>query len=179
MKLEQQDLQRLYGDRFFLMKDGQEMQQQESSQTKTEEAAQTPDKPADAVADASGKPTLVPITWKLKAESKVLFILSAEEMGNRTLTDLLKKIVDSLEISRDFAGFGILPAAPALPDFTGLPAAFGVVFNADLNPGTANPGDFEGNSVYFSHTLTELSDNRDHKMALWKFLQTVKAQLQS
>ena len=171
-----EDVKRLYGDRFYLMEPVPEIVPEKQQQ----EAIDTGSEVKESSAATSSAPEKSPgIEWKLKPGSKVIFMLHQNEWSNRELTDLLKKIVQSLEISTDLAGFGLLPSDTALgaEKFAEMPAQFGVVFDSKLNPQNDNPGKFDGKQIFFAHTLEELTGNNDYKRALWDFLKTVKAQL--
>ena len=172
-----EDVKRLYGDRFYLMDQTNLLPKNEISPTSQSQDHQRNESSSDAPISNSNSG----ITWKLKPRSKVIFILHPNEWDNRELTDLLKKIVLSLQIPTDLAGFGLLPISPQLStkDFEEMPAEFGVVFDNHLNPQSDNPLNFEGKQIFFTQTLAELTGNNDQKRSLWNFLKTIKAQLDS
>ena len=51
------------------------------------------------------KEAISAVVWKEKAASRILFIIREDEFRNKELTSLLKKIVASIEIPFEEAGF--------------------------------------------------------------------------
>lgn len=118
-----------------------------------------------------------PVIWKPKAESKVLFIIHRAELKQKELGDLLKKIVESIEIPFEQAGFGIIAGKPQLDDLLNMPNPYGVVFDYNFVEGGTNPVDKNGNRLYITRTLQELAENREYKMELWGFLKEIKTKI--
>ena len=199
IELNYDDLQGLYGDKLYVLPEDPGVSQpspkppmEEKSEAKepvskvaaTEQSEpqevdppqqvqpKVPAKPANDGLNEAGQ-----ITWRPKPTSKVLFILHQEELRNKELTELLKKIVQSIEIPFESAGFGIVKGLPELKQFHGMPNPFGVVFDHVLNPSGDNPVEVEGGRLYFTHKLDELKDNRDYKRALWEFLKEIKSSI--
>ena len=177
MELKPEDLERLYGKHFFLVEPPMETQKEasdETDQVKTsaEKEVSKPNSGSPAASSAAGK-----LTWRPKPDSKVLFILHQSELRNKELTDLLKKIVQSIEIPFEKAGFGIVEGIPDLGQFDGMPNPYGVVFDHVLNPTGDNPVQVEGGDLYFTHRLDELKDNNEYKRALWNHLKHIKQQI--
>ncbi len=117
------------------------------------------------------------ITWKLKkTPPKVLFVISAEEFNNKELTDLLKKIVESLGIPTDFVSFGSIGGQISLPELDAMPAPFAVVFDQVL-AGAGNPVQVAAGEVFFTHPLAALSTDNGLKRVLWEYLKQVQSKL--
>lgn len=131
----------------------------------------TPITPATTPAPTSG------ITWRLKKTApKVLFVIPAEEFNNKELTDLLKKIVESLGIPTDFVSFGSIGGPISLPEFDAMPAPFAVVFDQGLATGP-NPAQVAAGEVFFTHPLAVLSTDNSLKRVLWEYLKQVQSKL--
>ncbi len=206
------DLQKLYGDRFFLVPGDAVFSSSEANseplpeaqtvtpveaQVETAPEAQVETTPEAQVATPverkdshesppSSEEVLTPtgkLTWRPKPQSQVLFILHASELGNRELTDLLKKIVASIEIPFDAAGFGVITGEINAADFRDMPNPYGVVFDNGLIFGDTNPTkvpggqNIEEGTLYFTHRLAELKDDRELKKALWEQLQEIQQKL--
>lgn len=173
MKLGNEDIKRLYGDVFYIAKEdfvnGKGEPQPEMDEIKTV--------PSENIE----KEELVPtgcINWRPKANSQVLFILHQKELKEKELTDLLKKIVQSIEIPFEAAGFGILTDTPNEADLDELPNQFGVVFDLSLNYSEQNPVDTKNGKLFFAATLSQLQNDRQAKMELWSQLKSIKEKLQ-
>ena len=117
------------------------------------------------------------ITWKLKKTTpKVLFVIQAVEFSNKELTDLLKKIVESLGIPTDFVSFGSIGGPISLPEFEAMPAPIAVVFDQGLASAT-NPVQVAAGEVFFTHPLAVLSTDNSLKRVLWEYLKQVQSKL--
>lgn len=196
-------LKDLYGESFYLLEGELDDVANENVPAEGEAKAQKPEKPEAqmAVAEkteekpvekttekspekaiskeatkppANAKPGIV---WRVKPTSKVLFIISKAEWSNSTLTDLLKKIVASLEIPFELAGFGLIEGPVQAAEFDQMPQKYGVVFDAHVVPFTDNPEMYNGNEVFFSHKLDLLKDNKEMKMELWGYLKQLKEKI--
>ena len=179
MELKSEDLQRLYGDWIFIVP-GEGEEQASVSENEAPAPKTEPDSPTNTVssppADASPAPT-GKLIWRPKEASKVLFILHQSELREKELTDLLKKIVESIKIPFDAAGFGVITGEINAADFANMPNPFGVLFDSDLRFGDGNPSDVNGGKLYFTHQLAALNENRDLKKELWGQLQEIQQQL--
>ncbi len=187
MELQHEDLRALYGEHFYVVPGGAE-KETDTGEKPEEKAVEKEEVTENASAPVAPQEIAPPtekkqpqsegaITWRPKPTSKVLFILHQEELRNKELTELLKKIVQSIEIPFESAGFGIVKGLPELKQFHGIPNAFGVVFDHVLNPTGDNPVEVEGGQLYFTHRLAELQDNRDYKRALWEQLKLIKSKI--
>lgn len=117
------------------------------------------------------------ITWRTKPASKMLFILQQTEIKDPILAEFLKKIVESIGIPFDSAGFGIINGPVNLREFEGMPNRYGVVFDADLwnEPNVATT--FGDREVFFAPRLAFLQDDADSKRQLWGYLKNLKEML--
>jgi hypothetical protein len=132
--------------------------------------------PAQFTQSATHEPTSG-ITWKLKKTApKVLFVIQAAEFTNKELTDLLKKIVESLGIPTEFVSFGTIGGQISLPEFAAMPAPFAVVFDQGL-AAAANPVQVAAGEVFFTHPLAVLSADNSLKRVLWEYLKQVQSKL--
>ncbi len=114
------------------------------------------------------------ITWKPKTSSVVLFVLQIAEFKNPELTELLKKIVESLGIPTDMVGFGQIDGPVQLEEFDHMPNPHAVVFDTDIWGGAENPVKLGKGEVFFTHRLEVLKDNNDLKRQLWVHLKLLK-----
>ena len=195
-QLQAEDVVRLYGDRFYVVSDEDVAVTAEApaeTRATTPEVAEvgetSPEKPAEKpVEKTAEKPTEAEeaakveekdpgIIWRPKETSKVLFILHQSELKDKELTDLLKKIVQSIEIPFESAGFGIIVGEVRAEDFQAMPNPMGVIFDQSLNNTNENPAGIDGKTIWFTHRLAELKDNRDYKLALWESLKVIKKNL--
>ena len=177
MELKSEDLQRLYGDWIFIVPEEGEEQAgdaaNEAPAPKTE-----PDSPTETVSSTGDSPAPTgKLIWRPKEASKVLFILHQSELKQKELTDLLKKIVESIKIPFEAAGFGVITGDINAADFANMPNPFGVLFDSDLRFGEGNPTEVYGGKLYFTHQLAALNENRDLKKELWGQLQEIQKQL--
>jgi hypothetical protein len=190
-----ESLSLLYGESFFIhpgdvLKTAPkpEVRLEEPRIAKPTVAVQEPQQPS---ADAP-KPRLEPvvepraqlvtkpgITWRTKPGSKVLFVLQLTEFKNPELTDLLKKIVDSLGIPPELVGFGQIDGPVDLAEFDQLPNPYAVVFDNGVWGGAENPVRFGKGEVFFSHHLADLQLDQDLKRQLWGHLKNLKEKLVS
>ncbi len=178
-------LKDLYGESFYLLEGELEGEVTASDvpaadasdtavpnqENKTSEKAPATAQPVAETPAADAKPG---ITWRVKPTSKVLFIISAEEWSNKVLLELLKKIVASLGLPFELAGFGLINGPVQASEFEQMPQKYGVVFDADVLPFTNNPSSFAQNEVFFSHKLNLLQDDKQMKMELWGYLKQLK-----
>ena len=178
MELKSEDLQRLYGDWIFIVPgEGEEKAEVSENEAPAQESSPAAE-PAEAPATASDShaPT-GKLIWRPKEASKVLFILHQSELRQKELTDLLKKIVESIKIPFEAAGFGVITGDINAADFANMPNPFGVLFDSDLRFGEGNPTEVYGGKLYFTHQLAALNENRDLKKELWGQLQEIQKQL--
>lgn len=78
------------------------------------------------------------ISWKLKPQAQIVFVLTKEEFSNKKLTELLKVWVLSAEISTAHIGFGIFPGAAKAIRLVDLPVDLAVVFGPPESPGKSS-----------------------------------------
>jgi DNA polymerase III psi subunit len=117
------------------------------------------------------------ITWRLKATSpRILFVLQAEEFRNKELTELLKKIVESLKIDTDLVSFGSIGGPISLAELQAMPAPIAVIFDQSLAQGQ-NPQPVAAGDVFFSHPLADLAQDNTLKRLLWDYLKQVQPKL--
>lgn len=174
MELIPEDLQRLYGDRFFIVP-GQGAEGNSTAKEKApsnQQGSTSDNSPSSSQEEPTGK-----LVWRPKPASKVLFILHASELKNKELTDLLKKIVESIKIPFEAAGFGVLTGDVNSADFQDMPNPFGVLFDSSIRFGDQNPLDVNGGKLFFTYKLSELMENRDYKKELWEQLQEIQSQI--
>lgn len=191
IELQQGDLKAIYGSTFFLVP-GDELSQPidvvADSTSMTSEAPQeapvkgTEEKPleetVETVNTSAGLRPTGAIQWRPKPSSRVLFILQQAELKDKELTELLKKIVQSIGIPFDAAGFGIVKGEINQADLEGLPNPFGVVFDKGLGYSEENPVPLKDHKeLFFSYKLGELKDNKQYKIELWEHLKKVKEKL--
>ncbi|MEM1000686.1 MAG: hypothetical protein AAGN35_26770 [Bacteroidota bacterium] len=187
-----EDVARLYGDRIYLVDDllgAVEPPPREAPRTlltvvrDPESAApvappETPAPPEPEKPKEKKASYLKPgITWKPKDNSKVLFILHQAELKNKTLTELLKQIVLSIEIPFESAGFGIIKGPVVETEFEEMPNPYGIVFDETLLPGEKNPMPTVDGSVFFTQRLKDLQHDKTAKRALWNYLKSIKSLL--
>lgn len=193
MNLIPEDLQRLYGDRFYMVpgdlpgSDENPDDKVEQEGGKVSAAAPTATGDQGGTTNESSAPQRPSPTgkliWRPKPTSQVLFILHQAELKEKELTDLLKKIVESIKIPFDAAGFGVLTGEVNESDFQEMPNPYGVVFDHSLKFGNDNPILVEGapeidrGTLYFTHKLSELKDDRELKKVLWGHLQEIQKKL--
>lgn len=132
-------------------------------------------KPSETI---EAKPKTSGITWKPKPSSKILFVLQAEEFKDKELGEFLKKIVASLEIPLEFAGFGVISGEISMEEFETMPTQYAVVFDERLASMGPNPIVHASKSIFFSQTLRELSTDINGKKALWAHLKEVRVKFQ-
>lgn len=189
--LSTEDIRLLYGDMIYLVpEEGHSEGKTSSSGTETPvaepvaehvgkveaEASPETETPEEKAPETPETPAEPRIRWIPKADSRVLFVLQNTEMKNKALTALLRKIVESLDIPFDAAGFGIIDGSPLTADWEAMPNPFGVVFDRDL-AFTENPFFYGERELFFSYSLSELESDRDKKKELWAYLKTVKERL--
>jgi hypothetical protein len=134
--------------------------------------------PRDPETQGAPEPTAVlGIKWRPKASSKLLFVAHAAELKDPVLGELLKKIVASIGIPFDAAGFGIIQGAVQPGEFDLMPNPYGVVFDLDLWPGASNPCMVAGHELFFAPRLSALAEDKNAKKALWAFLQAVQPKI--
>lgn len=158
------DVARIYGKRLFAIpsKGPQEVVN----------ATVLPEKVAAPVAKPIEKePSLPAFTWKGKPTQRVVFIMNQEEFTDRELTELLKKIVRSIKLPLEEAGFGIVNRKPVEEDFADIPVRFAVVLDDSLNPSGINPLRLGDKFIVFGKRLSLLANDQGHKKALWDRLQ--------
>lgn len=189
MDLRAEDLQALYGDSFFLVPGDSFFEAHEKSTSSTPstaevtptEATSTPSETTPVAKEPtpeSGNRPSGNLIWKPKPASKVLFVLHTEEFKDKELALLLKRIVESIQIPLDSAGFGVLKGGPInAADFNDMPNTFAVIFDLTMEFGGINPAIFPTGTVYFAHKLSELQDSRDFKKELWEQLKEIHSQL--
>ena len=117
------------------------------------------------------------IEWKIKPESKVFFILNQGEFSDKSLTELLKKIVTSIGLKTDQVGFGLIKGRPKMEDFYDFPGNYGVVFGREFLSNNEYLQDNFGTTLYFATSLRDLENTKLYKTQLWEFLQTVKEKI--
>lgn len=150
----------------------------ETPHVKQEAVTKTPEPPKTKLEPVKeAVPQKPGITWKTKPASKVLFVLQLAEFKNPELTDLLKKIVDSLGISTEFVGFGQIDGPVLLEEFDQMPNPHAVVFDADIWGGKENPVKLGKGEVFFTQCLAKLQNDQDLKRALWVHLKKLKDRL--
>jgi hypothetical protein len=136
--------------------------------------------PADLAPEVTSTPPPLAtkaITWRLKKTApSVLFVLQTTEFGNKQLTDLLKKIVESLGIEAERVSFGAIDGVPSLSEFDDMPAKFAIVFDQTLFA-SSNPQPVAAGEVFFSHPLSVLSTDNDLKRVLWSYLKQIQPKL--
>lgn len=117
------------------------------------------------------------ITWRLKpTPPRILFVLQAEEFRNKELTELLKKIVESLKIDTDLVSFGSIGGPISLAELQAMPAPIAVLFDQSLAEGQ-NPQPVAVGEVFFSHPLADLAQDNTLKRLLWDYLKQVQSKL--
>lgn len=193
IELNPEDVKLLYGDHIWLVPENKDIPEHENegkeltskvvapqteaeSHAEADKASETPSlekKPEKKEAETSAEPG---IRWIPKADSRVLFVLQNDEMKNKALTALLRKIVESLDIPFEAAGFGVIDSSPQTADWEAMPNPIGVVFDRDL-AFTENPFFYGERELYFAWSLAELEADREKKMELWGYLKTVKERL--
>lgn len=67
-----------------------------------------------------------PITWKLRAGAKVVFVMKGDEFRNKALTEFLKNQVVAALLKTEWVGFGV--AENDDPDWSDIPTPFGIGF---------------------------------------------------
>ena len=189
MDLRPEDIQPIYGDTFFIVADDATeegnaevaaVEPEKVEPVKAEPIKEEKSEPV-AVQEPAAEPSLSPtgnITWRTKEASQVLFILHQNEIRDKELGELLKKIVASIGIPFEQAGFGIVKGEVNLADFQQLPNPYGVVFDLALRPaGTENPMVVDAGTLFFCDKLDEMKDNNDMKRELWNYLKGLKEKL--
>lgn len=118
------------------------------------------------------------IHWRPKPDSKVLFVLHQAEIRDTELAGLLKKIVQSIGIPFEAAGFGIIrEGKPNRADFLGMPNPYAVVFDDSLAPEGQLHIESDGKDIFFTANLARLNDDQSAKRTLWEHLKTIKSKL--
>ena len=176
LQLLAEDVPRLYGKQFYI--------------TEHAPAQLSPSTPAEALPpkaeplvsppqkEVSAPPQKAPgINWRPKDSSKVLFILHQSELKNKVLTDLLKQIVQAIEIPFPSAGFGIVTGEVQAGEFDNMPNPYGIVFDESLLPSGSNPYPTSEGEIFFTMRLKDLQHDRNAKRALWEFLKSIKPKL--
>jgi hypothetical protein len=123
------------------------------------------------------KPVVEAVAWKLKPGTRALFVMHEDEFKNKTLTDLLRKIVLSINLPAEMAGFGVIRKGASAVEFTDFPGNIAVVFDDSLNTGATNPMDMADKRIYFSRKLAQLTNSEPDKRLLWANLKEIKKQL--
>lgn len=188
------EINMLYGDTFYIVGEGEAAQGkkpvEEASPSSKAQAhpaeAPTNEKAPETKAQNPAEETKASppaqstgaITWRTKPASQVLFILHQHEIKDKELGELLKKIVASIGIPFENAGFGIVKGTPNHADFAEMPNPYGVAFGTALQPAPGqNPMQVPAGSIFFCNTLSELKDNKEYKMILWNYLKGLKEKL--
>jgi hypothetical protein len=167
IKLTVEDLEPLFGPKLFIMD-----QVQVAINPKSEVAT-----PSLQHQESLPEPKADSIKWKPKPTSKVLFVLHESEMKDKACTELLKKIVASIGIPFESAGFGVMTSKPDRDAFSSMPNRIAVVFDKEVAWETTNPIAEGFGEVFFAHTLTALESDRTYKQELWNYLKALRDQL--
>lgn len=179
MNFTPKDLERLYGERIFILPDvlKGEAGYEESVQAAEEETPQetveatSTETPAQESMKQEAEPPV--IEWKPKDNSKVLFVLRPKEFTDRSLTNLLKKIVEAMKIPFSDAGFGIMREIPSETDWEAMPNQFAIIFDEAANFSRQNPLIYKDKEIHFAPKLAQLNGNREAKKELWDRLQGI------
>ena len=178
-----ESLSLLYGDVFYIFPEDKAMASSPAKSEQVSPLIAAPIEPIQQAPPAKVTPTMAPtmgkpgITWRPKPTSKVLFVLQLSEFKDPSLTDLLKKIVDSLGIAPEFVGFGQIDGTVHLEEFDAMPNPFAIVFDQGVWGGADNPVHLGKGEVYFSHRLEVLQNDAEMKRHLWAYLKALKEKI--
>lgn len=169
------DVLQLYGPALYRV-GGEVFSPQEMPASPTPEAPLV-ETPATPVTETTQQPDKPGIVWRLKDTApKILFVLQAAEFKNKELTDLLKKIVESLGIAAELVSFGSITGPFTVAELDAMPAPIAVLFDQTLLKDT-NPQAVKAGEVFYSHPLAALSVDNALKRILWEYLKQVQPKL--
>lgn len=133
---------------------------------------------APASASASPQPEAPsPVAWRSKSEARLTMLLPEAEYRDRSLTDLLKKIVDALGIPHEQVAFGKLSEAVRPSDLLAMPTRLGLLFGYAWAGFSENPLTIGEKMIYVVPALSEMPNDRTKKREAWNRMQTFKDQL--
>lgn len=183
----------LYGETFYIVPDSSPASEltsvnavgvnpEASSLPSTQETDaaphhQEPEPPNPVVAPPSSQQP--GIHWRPKPTSKMLFVLQQTELKDSLLTDFLKKIVASVEVPFEEAGFGIIHGPVHLKEFEQMPHRYAVVFDNDIWKRPDALATLGSNQVFFTKRLAYLQQDADAKRELWAYLKQLKETLRT
>jgi hypothetical protein len=93
------------------------------------------------------------------------------------LAEFLNKIVESLGIASEKAGWGIITGPVHPREFEEMPSQHGIVFDGDLWMHPHVAASFGEKEVYFSSRLAYLQNDAESKRQLWAYLKNLKETL--
>ena len=149
------DIQNLYGDYFFYLK---EEQAQAPSSSVVEEAQRHLFTEGEA------------IDWKMKPDSLVALVLAEDEFADKDATSQLKQWVLQAELSPQHIGFGIIPASAKAIHFNDMPVKIAVVFGAPESP-TQDSISLADKDIFILsriHELLSSSHGKDQAVSILK-----------
>ena len=149
------DIQNLYGDYFFYLK---------------EELAPAP---ASSVVEEAQRHLFTEgeaIDWKMKPDSQVALVLMEEEFADKEATSQLKQWVLQADLSPQHIGFGIIPAMAKAIHFNDMPVKTAVVFGAPEAPpqDSINLGEKDIFILPRIHKLLSASHGKDQAVSTLK-----------
>ena len=117
------------------------------------------------------------VRWKTKPDARLMLMMAPGEMKDTRLTDLLKRIVQALEIPFEYCGFGMVQAPLQAADLAEMPTQRGVLFGRQYYPGAEGLVQEEDKQLYVVPALYEMIDNKANKKLAWQALETLKNDL--
>jgi hypothetical protein len=115
------------------------------------------------------------VEFKEKPLARLTVFLCEAEYSNRQLTELLKKIIEALELPLQVVAFGKVKAQLLPEDFEAMPTRYGLLFGAEW---LAQPlPSFSNKQVFVVNSLQVLSQNVSAKREAWEVMKSFKDDL--
>lgn len=117
-----------------------------------------------------------PVSWKMKAQSRIAMVMGEAEFKNRAMTVILRDCVERAGMPTSLIGFGVLQAGATDYNFSDQPVPFSLAFSPGISTQKviSLPG---GQEVYPMPVLSDIVLNQDKQEALIKLLQQLNERL--
>jgi len=114
------------------------------------------------------------VKWMNKPQGKITFFIDKDEMKDKNLTELLKKIVIALKIPTEYVSFASINGHFKPSVFRFMQTSIGLVFGNFL---AAEPGKHGDKDIYVVPSLTEMTQDESFKRTAWNTMKTFLPQL--
>ncbi|MCS6905218.1 MAG: hypothetical protein RML72_01025 [Bacteroidia bacterium] len=114
------------------------------------------------------------LIWKTKPNGKITVILAEPEFKDKSLTNLLKNIVQALKIPFEAVNFGVITKAISLANLETMPTEQGIIFGNDFISTNSNPLKYANRTIYVVPKLSQMINNQEMKKIAWNTLKELK-----